>query len=154
MESGIYDRWTHEAQILVEWEFASAKTRAYPDMNWKPILQPLIFKLPPPPLEAKKGSLDSYIMPLDVFWFFIWLWTLVFVFEVIPFYNVGHFVNALLALQYYGKFLTHRISRNFTILVKNAISFPDFGPQFQRRNVLEDANATYLQNCIYHRHSD
>jgi P2X purinoceptor 4 len=45
-------------------------------------------------------------------------------------------------------------ARNFTILVKNAISFPDFGPQFQRRNVLEDANATYLQNCIYHRHSD
>ena len=43
---------------------------------------------------------------------------------------------------------------NFTILIKNAISFPDFGPQFQRRNILETANATYLQNCIYHRYSD
>lgn len=40
-------------------------------------------------------------------------------------------------------------AENFTILIKNGIAFPKFGKEYQRRNILEDANSTYLQSCIY-----
>src|SRR4051812_3114707 len=45
-------------------------------------------------------------------------------------------------------------SKNFTVLIKNAIQFPYFGKQYSRRNVLEVTNKTYLQSCIYNKHSD
>ena len=37
----------------------------------------------------------------------------------------------------------------FTLLIKNFIEFPAFGKLYRRRNILEDANKTYLQSCHY-----
>lgn len=40
-------------------------------------------------------------------------------------------------------------AENYTVLIKNSISFPHFGEQFKRNNILRASNATYLQGCIY-----
>lgn len=45
-------------------------------------------------------------------------------------------------------------SKNFTVLIKNAIQFPKFGKQYNRRNILENSNKTYLQKCIYNPETD
>jgi len=45
-------------------------------------------------------------------------------------------------------------SREFTVLVKNAIQFPAFGKQYTRRNILEITNKTYLQSCNYNSETD
>ena len=38
---------------------------------------------------------------------------------------------------------------NFTVLIKNFVEFPLFGKLYRRRNIMEEANKTYLQSCIY-----
>lgn len=43
---------------------------------------------------------------------------------------------------------------DFTVLIKNFIEFPMFGKTFRRRNIMVDANKTYLQSCHYHREKD
>ncbi|KAK4019347.1 hypothetical protein OUZ56_001370 [Daphnia magna] len=43
---------------------------------------------------------------------------------------------------------------DFTVLIKNFIEFPMFGKTFRRRNILQDANKTYLQTCHYHPERD
>lgn len=43
---------------------------------------------------------------------------------------------------------------NFTVLIKNFIEFPTFGKMFRRRNIMEEANKTYLQSCHYSRDQD
>jgi len=40
-------------------------------------------------------------------------------------------------------------SQDFTVLIKNSINFPGFGSHYSRRNILENANRTYLRQCIY-----
>lgn len=39
---------------------------------------------------------------------------------------------------------------DFTVLIKNFVEFPAFGKSFRRRNIMEEANKTYLQSCTYH----
>jgi P2X purinoceptor 4 len=43
---------------------------------------------------------------------------------------------------------------NFTVLIKNFVEFPTFGKMFRRRNIMEEANKTYLQSCHYSRDQD
>ncbi|EFX89097.1 hypothetical protein DAPPUDRAFT_310786 [Daphnia pulex] len=43
---------------------------------------------------------------------------------------------------------------DFTVLIKNFIEFPTFGKTFRRRNIMEDANKTYLQSCHYNQERD
>jgi len=45
-----------------------------------------------------------------------------------------------------------RDADNFTVLIKNQISFPKFS--FSRRNILDRNNSTYLKNCHYHHSTD
>jgi len=42
----------------------------------------------------------------------------------------------------------------FTLLIKNFIEFPAFGKAYRRRNILDDANKTYLQSCHYNPDKD
>lgn len=42
----------------------------------------------------------------------------------------------------------------FTVLIKNFIEFPKFGNSFRRRNIMEEANKTYLQSCTYNAERD
>ncbi|KAM7067809.1 P2X purinoceptor 1 isoform 1-T3 [Molossus nigricans] len=42
-----------------------------------------------------------------------------------------------------------REAENFTLFIKNSISFPRF--QVNRRNLVEEVNATYMKKCIYHK---
>nr|CAH0108652.1 unnamed protein product [Daphnia galeata] len=43
---------------------------------------------------------------------------------------------------------------DFTVLIKNFIEFPMFGKTFRRRNIMEDANKTYLQTCNFNQERD
>nr|CAH0101182.1 unnamed protein product [Daphnia galeata] len=43
---------------------------------------------------------------------------------------------------------------DFTVLIKNFIEFPMFGKTFRRRNMMEDANKTYLQTCNFNQERD
>jgi P2X purinoceptor 4 len=38
---------------------------------------------------------------------------------------------------------------DFTVLIKNTISFPKFGEEYQKRNILEDADKNFLKHCRY-----
>ena len=43
---------------------------------------------------------------------------------------------------------------DFTVLIKNFVEFPTFGNSYRRRNIMEEANETYLQSCRYHPEKD
>lgn len=43
-------------------------------------------------------------------------------------------------------------AENFTLLIKNSISFPEFN--VTRRNLVESITNTYLQSCLYHTKTD
>lgn len=49
-------------------------------------------------------------------------------------------------------------TKDFTVLVKNTIKFPDLGPKYIRRNIVEKPyvkhKEAYLQNCIYEPKTD
>lgn len=45
-------------------------------------------------------------------------------------------------------------TQDFTILIKNSIEFPAFGPAYRRRNIDETATESYLQSCINDRKTD
>ena len=49
-------------------------------------------------------------------------------------------------------------TKDFTVLVKNTIEFPEFGPKYVRRNIVEKppekATEQYLQSCIYNPKTD
>lgn len=40
-------------------------------------------------------------------------------------------------------------TKDFTVLVKNSIEFPQFGQYYKRRNIMDSATREYLQNCLY-----
>ncbi|XP_039742335.1 P2X purinoceptor 1 isoform X1 [Pteropus medius] len=42
-------------------------------------------------------------------------------------------------------------AENFTLFIKNSISFPRF--KVNRRNLVEEVNATYMKTCLYHKTS-
>ncbi|XP_045055098.2 P2X purinoceptor 1 isoform X2 [Desmodus rotundus] len=42
-----------------------------------------------------------------------------------------------------------REAENFTLFIKNSISFPRF--EVKRRNLVEEVNATYMKRCLYHK---
>ena len=50
------------------------------------------------------------------------------------------------------------MTKDFTVLVKNTIEFPDLGAKYIRRNIIEKnpdkAKEAYLQNCIYNPKTD
>ncbi|XP_072443589.1 P2X purinoceptor 4-like isoform X3 [Chiloscyllium punctatum] len=43
-------------------------------------------------------------------------------------------------------------AENFTVLIKNSITFPKFN--FSKRNILTNATASYLKSCIFNRNTD
>ncbi|CAL8113455.1 unnamed protein product [Orchesella dallaii] len=45
-------------------------------------------------------------------------------------------------------------TKDFTVLVKNSIEFPAFGPYYKRRNIMDGATPEYLQNCLYNSQTD
>ncbi|ODN02953.1 P2X purinoceptor 4 [Orchesella cincta] len=45
-------------------------------------------------------------------------------------------------------------SRNSTVLIKNSIEFPYFGPEYKRRNILESSSTHDLEKCIHHPKDD
>jgi len=45
-------------------------------------------------------------------------------------------------------------TQDFTVLIKNSIEFPEFGPQYKRRNILDSATNVYLQQCLYNERTD
>ncbi|CAL8143687.1 unnamed protein product [Orchesella dallaii] len=45
-------------------------------------------------------------------------------------------------------------SENFTVFIKNWIEFVKFGEEYKRKNVLENANVTYIHKCIYNATTD
>ena len=43
-------------------------------------------------------------------------------------------------------------AENFTVLIKNPIEFPLYSKR--RSNIVDSANATYLQSCLYNEEKD
>ncbi|XP_046391326.1 P2X purinoceptor 4-like [Ischnura elegans] len=45
-------------------------------------------------------------------------------------------------------------AENYTVLIKNSIAFPSFGPKYRRNNILDTTNSSYLQSCRFDAETD
>jgi hypothetical protein len=44
--------------------------------------------------------------------------------------------------------------KDFTIMLKNSVEFPDCGKDLHQRNILENMTKSYLSTCIYNKEND